>query len=81
MLNQLSKRLLEFDIDIIFDDSTKEFIAKKGTNLEYGARPLRRTIQQVVEDKLSEEMLKGNVVKGNKLTATVEDDEIKFIAR
>ncbi|WP_343030014.1 ATP-dependent Clp protease ATP-binding subunit [Alkalibaculum sporogenes] len=79
MFKQLAKRLQELDIHISFDESATDFIAKKGTNLEYGARPLRRTIQKEVEDKLSEEMLKGNVEKGNVLKVTVEDQELKFI--
>ncbi len=78
MLGQLKKRLKELEIDVDFDDTVVEYIAKKGTNLEYGARPLRRTIQKEIEDKLSEEMLKGSVEKGNVLKATVEDDVLKF---
>ncbi|RBP58601.1 ATP-dependent Clp protease ATP-binding subunit ClpA [Alkalibaculum bacchi] len=79
MLKQLSKRLVELEIELEFDQSAKEFIATKGTNLEYGARPLRRTIQKEIEDKLSEEMLRGNVLQGAKIKATVENDELKFV--
>ncbi len=79
MLKQLSKRLVELEIELEFDQSAKEFIATKGTNLEYGARPLRRTIQKEIEDRLSEEMLRGNVLQGSKIKATIENDELKFI--
>ncbi len=79
MLQQLSKRLVGLEIELEFDPSAKAFIAQKGTNLEYGARPLRRTIQKEIEDKLSEEMLKDNVIQGAKIKATVEDGELKFI--
>ncbi|MFZ7133008.1 MAG: ATP-dependent Clp protease ATP-binding subunit [Eubacteriales bacterium] len=78
MLIQLTKRLKELDIYVEFDDKTKDFIAKKGTNLEYGARPLRRTIQKEVEDRLSEELLKGTVQKGNKLKIVAKEDQLQF---
>ncbi|NTW71669.1 MAG: hypothetical protein HGA49_05445, partial [Eubacteriaceae bacterium] len=63
-----------------FDDKAKEFIATRGTNLEYGARPLRRTIQKEVEDRLSEELLRGTVSKGTVIKVTAENDELKFNA-
>ncbi|MFZ7119697.1 MAG: ATP-dependent Clp protease ATP-binding subunit [Eubacteriaceae bacterium] len=80
MLKQLSKRLLDLEIDIEFDNKAVEFIAKKGTNLEYGARPLRRTIQKEVEDRLSEELLRGTVKKGQKLKVTSNEEQIQFIS-
>lgn len=78
MLNDVALRLKEQEIEIDFTDESEELLTKKGFDLTYGARPLRRAITKIVEDKLSEEMLKGNVKKGDKVKVTVEDNEIAF---
>jgi ATP-dependent Clp protease ATP-binding subunit ClpC len=78
LLVQLVKRLKDLEINIEFSEEAKDYLAKRGTNLEYGARPLRRTIQKEVEDKLSEELLKGNVSKGGTIKVKVSDDELVF---
>lgn len=78
MLNTVSERLSEQNIEIEFTDEAQEFLAKKGFDLTYGARPLRRAITKTVEDKLSEEMLRGNVKKGDRVKVTVENDELNF---
>ena len=57
-----------------------KLIAKEGYDLKYGARPLRRAIQRMVEDALSEEILLGDVHLGDRVYASVEDDKLKFIA-
>ena len=76
LLKQVAKRLEEQDIQVIFDKALKELITKKGTDVSYGARPLRRTIQNLVEDKLAEEMLEGNVTVGDSIKITVKDDKV-----
>ena len=77
MLNQVKNRLKDQDIEIEVDNKVKELIAKKGTNTNYGARPLKRTIQSLLEDKIAEEILDGKI-KSNKVSKiTAEDDEIK----
>ncbi|HCX65064.1 MAG TPA: ATP-dependent Clp protease ATP-binding subunit ClpC, partial [Eubacteriaceae bacterium] len=78
LLKQLGKRLNALDIEIAFDESVNAFIAEKGTDLEYGARPLRRTIQKEVEDKLSEALLKAEVTKEKPIKVYVKDEEMKF---
>ena len=55
-------------------------ISKAGYDLKYGARPLRRAIQRLVEDALSEEILLGDVRLGDKVLASVEDEKLKFTA-
>jgi ATP-dependent Clp protease ATP-binding subunit ClpC len=70
-LNKLRERLREKDLELELDDSAKEFLIKKGYNPDYGARPLRRAIEQYVEDPLSEAILKeqfaaGQIVKASK---------------
>ncbi|MBD1382792.1 ATP-dependent protease ATP-binding subunit ClpC [Metabacillus arenae] len=75
MSDQLTRRLVEQDIDLELTDPAKEKIANEGIDLEYGARPLRRAIQKHVEDRLSEELLKGNIQKGQKIILDVEENE------
>jgi ATP-dependent Clp protease ATP-binding subunit ClpC len=77
--DQLTKRLREQDLDLELTDTAKEKIAEEGYDPEYGARPLRRAIQRHVEDKLSEELLRGNIEKGKKIILDVVDGE--FVVR
>ena len=76
MLSQVTKRLEKQDIKIEIDNSVKELIAKKGVDNNYGARPLRRAIQNMLEDKIAEAILDGVVKTGKKAKAIVENDEI-----
>ncbi len=76
MLSQVTKRLEKQDIKIEIDNSVKDLIAKKGVDNNYGARPLRRAIQNMLEDKIAEAILDGVVKTGKKAKAIVENDEI-----
>jgi len=67
MLKQLQKRLQEQEIDFTLTDKAIEKIANEGFDPEYGARPLRRSIQKNVEDLLSEELLKETIRQGEKV--------------
>jgi len=58
-LSKVRERLLDRGLAIILTDEAKDFLVKKGSNLDYGARPLRRAIEQRIEDPLSEELLQG----------------------
>ena len=78
MLKDVSSRLKDQEIEIGFTDKAQELLAKEGFDLTYGARPLRRAITKTVEDKLSEEMLRGNVKKGDKVEVVVEKGELLF---
>ena len=78
MLKEVAQRLKEQGIEIDFTNQAEALLAREGTDLTYGARPLRRAITKIVEDKLSEEMLKGNVKKGDTVKVTVKNDEIAF---
>ncbi|PTX58143.1 ATP-dependent Clp protease ATP-binding subunit ClpC [Melghirimyces profundicolus] len=71
MSDQLRKRLKEQEIDFVLSDAAAKYLAKAGFDPTYGARPLRRAIQKNIEDRLSEELLKGNIKHGD----TVEIDE------
>ena len=65
MLKEVVNRLKEQKYDVEFEPDVKEMIAKEGIDKNFGARPLRRTIQNLVEDKLAEKILDGKLVKGN----------------
>lgn len=67
MLDELKKRLADQDIDLSLTDKSIEKIANEGYDPEYGARPLRRSIQSNIENLLSEELLKGTIKKGQKV--------------
>ena len=64
MLKQIEKRLEEKKYLVKIDDSVAEIIANSEIDKNYGARPLRRKIQELVEDRLSEEILQENIVRG-----------------
>ncbi|WP_010295399.1 ATP-dependent Clp protease ATP-binding subunit [Clostridium senegalense] len=78
MLNVLSDRLQQQNINIKFSNEAKEFLAKEGFDPTYGARPLRRAITKIIEDKLAEEILKGNVNTGDSVIVTVDNDNLKI---
>ncbi|MCZ2259217.1 ATP-dependent Clp protease ATP-binding subunit [Sporosarcina sp. G11-34] len=75
MADELSKRLAEQDIVLEITDDAKIKISEVGYDPDYGARPLRRAIQKHIEDRLSEELLKGTDLRGNKVVVDVKDGE------
>lgn len=78
MIGSLKERLNDLQLSLNFSQECKEFLVKKGTELKYGARPLRRVITKYIEDKLSEELLNGNILKGTEVDVLLEDDVVKF---
>lgn len=76
MARQLQERLREQDIDFTLTPGALEYIVKEGYDTEYGARPLRRALQRIVEDRLSEELLQGNIVKGDVLELDEKEGKI-----
>ena len=79
MLSALSKRTKELDFDIEFSDKAVEEIGKAGFDPVYGARPLRRAIQQQIEDKLSEEILEGKLTPGKRYLCDHGENGFEFI--
>ncbi len=73
MMNMVRSELKDKDIDIELTEAAREHLAEKGFDPVLGARPLRRLIQNEVEDKLSDELLGGNIAEGD--TAIVDLDE------
>ncbi len=80
MVEQLQKRLEESDISFTLTDKAIEKITKEGMDLEYGARPLRRSIQKNVEDLLSEELLKGTINQGQHVEIDLNDEDELYIS-
>ena len=76
MLAEVTNRLKNEKYNIVIDKSVKEFIAKKGIDKNFGARPLRRTIQNLIEDRLSEFILDGELCKNEDKTMYEEDGKI-----
>jgi ATP-dependent Clp protease ATP-binding subunit ClpA len=63
---------------ISYDETLVEYLAKVGFDELYGARPLKRAIQDKIEDYISEEVLNGNVVENEEYILTAEDELVKF---
>jgi ATP-dependent Clp protease ATP-binding subunit ClpC len=79
-MSKVRERLKERGFDLILTDETKEFIISKGANLDYGARPLRRAIEQRIEDPLAEELLRGAFEgKDTILVSAIKGDDDKVI--
>ena len=78
LLKNVEQRLVEQGLNIKIDKSVKELIAKKGVDKEFGARPLRRAIQNIVEDKLAEEILDGNIKPGAEAKLVAKDDKVEL---
>lgn len=76
MINQVTKRMQEKGYNLEIEDSVKKLIAKKGIDTNYGARPLKRAIQNILEDRVAEEILDGNIKQNKKAIIKAEDDKI-----
>ena len=74
LLNQTHKTLTDRDISLTLSQSAKDFLLAKGTNMKYGARPLRRAIQRYLEDELSDRILKGELKDGQKVSVDCTDN-------
>ncbi len=78
LLKSTSEALLNKEITLEVSDSAKQYILEKGTDLKYGARPLRRAIQRYIEDEISDMILKGEVLPYQHLTVDFEDNKLIF---
>ena len=77
-LGYLRKRLLERDIELKLDDKARDLLGEAGYDPVYGARPLKRAIQQQVENPLAQQILKGVFGPGSRILATVRNGELVF---
>ena len=78
LLKSTSESLANKDITLSVSNSAKQFILDKGTDLKYGARPLRRAIQKYIEDEISEMILRGEVLPLQTLTVDCKDNKLTF---
>ncbi len=78
MIRELTKRLSELNISINISEAAKDYLADQGYDTEYGARPLKRVITKMIEDKLSEEILMGKITKEDDIMVDVEDEKLIF---
>ena len=78
MIEGVAKNLKDRDVEIEVSSEAKDYLAKDGYDPEYGARPLRRTIQQHIEDNLSEMILDGKLKLGQKVNIGFKDDKLTF---
>ena len=77
MLKQVQNRLKQQEYNVEIDASVKDLVAKKGVDVNYGARPLKRAIQSNVEDKIAEAILDGKILPHKKAKIVAENEEIK----
>ena len=80
MIADLRERLIEQNMSINLTPEASRFVAKEGTDLSFGARPLRRAIQRLIEDPLSDQLLEGRWSSGSVIDVDVEDDKLVFNA-
>ena len=74
MVAELRERMIAQNMTINLDDAAKRLVAKEGTDTAFGARPLRRAIQRMLEDPLSEQILEGRWTSGSVVDVTVSED-------
>lgn len=79
LIKNINKRLKEKNLSLKMTEDAFEFIVKKGSNVEYGARPLKRYIQQEIEDQIAEKILLGGLNKEGEIVIDVENDKLTFI--
>ena len=80
-LDKLVSRLVDMKYKITYDETLVEFISKIGYDATYGARPMKRAIQDKVEDFLSEEVLTGRMIEGKTYNILVENEEVKVVKK
>lgn len=79
LVNKLQKRCKEqLDIELIVRSSVKDYLAESGYDSKYGARPLKRAVQNKIEDKMAEEILEGRIHRGDKVIVSISKKDIKF---
>ncbi len=78
LISNINKRLKEKDLSLKITQEALEFVVGKGSNVEYGARPLRRYIQQEIEDQIAEKILLGQLNNTGEIIIDVQDDKLIF---
>src|SRR5579872_609515 len=78
-ISKVMERLKNKNIILTLDDKAKDFLVEKGYDPNYGARPMRRSVERFLEDPLAEEILKGNLHENDPIHVTMENDKLVFI--
>ncbi len=81
MLKDTQNVLNDKDIKMYVSDEAKSYLLNKGTDIKYGARPLRRAVQRYIEDELSDMILKSELKNGQKIFIDVKNNELTFQAK
>ncbi|HEC79377.1 MAG TPA: type VI secretion system ATPase TssH, partial [candidate division WOR-3 bacterium] len=77
-LNKVVKKVKEFGYEIDFTENLKDYLGHEGFDPMYGARPLRRAIQRLIENPLSRNIIAGKFQKGQKITADISEGKVVF---
>ena len=78
LIKNINKRLKEKNLSLKMTEDALEFVVEKGSNIEYGARPLKRYIQQEIEDQIAEKILLGQLEKTGEIVIDVENNKLTF---
>jgi ATP-dependent Clp protease ATP-binding subunit ClpA len=78
LIGELEEQLSEKKVRIELTDAARTWLARKGHDPDFGARPLRRLIMKEIGDVLSEQILFGNLSKGGKVLVDMNEDELSF---
>ena len=78
MLDRVHEQLKNSDLEVVLSDEAKEYLATEGYDKEFGARPLRRSIQRLLEDPLSEELLMGKYKAGSTIVVSLDSEKQKL---
>ena len=79
LISNINKRLKEKNLSLKITEDALEFVVKKGSNAEYGARPLKRYIQQEIEDQIAEKILLGKLKNEGEIVIDEEDGKLTFV--
>ena len=79
-LEKLRKNLADRGITIVLEDSAKELLVQEGYDPTFGARPLKRAIQTLIQNPLAVKLLKGEIGSGQTIHVTAEDGALKFVS-
>jgi len=77
-VEKVVERIKRKNLKLNLDSKAKDFLVEKGYDPQYGARPMRRSVERYLEDPLAEEILKGNLHEGEPVTVTAEDGKLLF---
>jgi ATP-dependent Clp protease ATP-binding subunit ClpB len=77
-LERLRSMLSERNITLVLDDSARQLLAREGYDPQYGARPLKRAIQTLIQNPLAVKLLRGEIAPGQTITASANGDQLEF---